>query len=104
MSRRERGHWVDPSFKGVTYDPELDHDRLSTQMEHVRGVMLTSTGWLTLRELEDTLGYPQASISARLRQLRAEGHDVQRRRRGNPKLGIWEYRCARREPKQERLF
>ena len=82
----------------------LDGERLSTQMQHVRGVMLASTGWLTLREIEDTLGYPQASISARLRDLRKEGFDVQRRRRGNPKLGYFEYRCVRREARQERLF
>lgn len=88
-----------------TLIPALDGERLATQMQHVRGVMLASTGWLTLREIEDTLGYPQASISARLRQLRSERiYEVLRRRRGKEKRGVWEYRAVRREPKQERLF
>jgi len=91
-------------IQGQTYEPQFDQERLSTQMQHVRGLMLTTLAWLTLREIEDSLGYPQASISARLRDLRKEGFDVQRRRRGNPKLGLLEYRVVRKEAKQERLF
>jgi hypothetical protein len=94
---------------GATYEPIHDEQRLNRQLDKVRELMEyadLNDRWMTLSEIEVILGpgFPQASVSARLRQLRSMGHDVQRRRRGNPKLGIHEYRVARREPMQERLF
>ena len=35
---------------------------------------------------------PEASISARLRDFRKHGLSVERRRRGDPRAGLWEYR------------
>jgi hypothetical protein len=51
-------------------------------------------GWRTLREIEVALGFPQASISARLRDLRKPsfgGFVVKRRRRSS---GTWEYQVT----------
>lgn len=39
-------------------------------------------------------GAPEASASARLRDLRRAGLTVERRRRGDPKAGLWEYRVG----------
>jgi DNA-binding Lrp family transcriptional regulator len=36
--------------------------------------------WRTLREISEAIGASEASVSARLRQLRGMGHTVDRRR------------------------
>lgn len=56
-------------FDGATYEPVRDRKRLSKQFERVRDLMLDGQ-WRTLREIADTLGIPEASASARLRDLR----------------------------------
>jgi hypothetical protein len=51
--------------------------------------------WRTLAEIEEITEDPQASISARLRDLRKERfgeHEVARRRRGSGQRGLFEYR------------
>jgi|WetSurMetagenome_2_1015567.scaffolds.fasta_scaffold306846_3 hypothetical protein len=80
-------------FGGTTYERELDHDRLQTQLRRVREIMLDGRWW-TLAELESHLGYPQASVSARIRDLRKEkfgGFEVARRRITG---GLFEYRVV----------
>jgi len=82
-------------FDGKTYDEERDRARLSRQINRVFEAM-RDRRWHTLGELEDRLGHPQASISARLRDLRKDkfgGYRVKRRYVGN---GLWEYKL--REP------
>ena len=85
----------------TTLVASLDGKRLAHQLAAVRAFMLNRINWFTLREIENCLGYPQASISARLRELRKLGYTVERRRRSQ---GTHEYRVVPREPKQERLF
>ena len=83
----------EPDFDGETYDRRLDHGRLTTQQKQVYGVMCSGS-WLTLAELEERTGFPQASISARLRDLRKDkfgGYNIERRRRSQ---GTFEYRLA----------
>ena len=84
-------------FDGSTYVPEFDRARLNAQQ--VRVFDATSNGqWFTLGEIQDATwlrtGHrdPEASVSARLRDLRKIGCTVERRRRGDPKAGLWEYR------------
>lgn len=80
---------------GPDYDPELDGERVAKQMETIRDFMLRHEGFLTLSEIEVATGYPPASISAQLRHLRKERfglHLVEKRRRGDGKAGLWEYR------------
>jgi len=58
-------------FDGNTYDTKRDYRRLSTQLISVREFLEDHRGsFFTLAELEHELDYPQASISARLRDLR----------------------------------
>lgn len=81
-------------FGGATYEPEVDGPRLSHQLRRVQ--MLMADGrWRTLREMAEVLGHPEASLSARLRDLRKPafgGCTVERRRRGEPANGLFEYR------------
>ena len=56
-------------FDGATYDPEKDRKRLAVQLGTVKEIM-SDHEWYTLCQLEGLTGFPQASISARLRDLR----------------------------------
>lgn len=80
-------------FDGATYDQERDGDRLGAQMKAVRDLMLSlDWGWMRLSSIAAKTGYPEASVSARLRDLRKTkfgAYNVERRYVAN---GIWEYR------------
>lgn len=85
-----------PQFNGSNYEPEHDFHRLKNQHDRVRNAMLRG-GWYTLGELEAATGDPAASISAQLRHLRKPrfgGWIIEKRRRMNPKVGLWEYRIT----------
>ena len=91
------------TFGGVTYDEELDGKRLGKQLDTVRARLLDIGDWLTLAEMEAVFAYqyPQASISARLRDLRKPkfgGFVVERRRRHEAERGIFEYRVVKPSP------
>lgn len=116
-----------PHFDGETYDPVLDHARLSRQVDRVLSVLFRvrrdgdevahtlgadpeDYGWRTLDELLALLGsgISQTSLSARLRDLRKPrfgGFQVDRRRREpTVEAGLWEYRLAGQlRPVQQRL-
>jgi len=82
-----------PKVKGTTFDPALDGPRPGRQLADVRRVMGFGQ-WLTLAEIATITGAPEASVSARLRDLRRPehgGHEVKRRRRGEAKRGLFEY-------------
>ena len=90
-----------PDFKGSDYVPELDRVRLTGQLLRVFEYM-SNGKWRTLREIGDAINEPEASISAQLRNLKKDGmnkqnvnyggHEVPKRRRGNKKSGLWEYK------------
>jgi len=70
-------------FKGETFDEKRDGQRLRTQLERVRDFM-ADRRWHTLKEIGTACEAPEASVSARLRDLKAEHRFVGK--------GIWEYR------------
>lgn len=75
---------------GATYDEDRDGDRLNRQMRDVFRIV-SSGGWFTLDELASRTGHPEASISARLRDLRKArhgGHTVNKTYLGH---GLWAY-------------
>jgi hypothetical protein len=85
-------------INALTYEPPIDDKRILPQRERILRFMLerSSLGWLTLREISDALGHPEASISARLRDFRKDvfgAYQVDRRRRVDMK-GTWEYRVV----------
>ena len=80
-------------FDGATYVPALDKNRLGRQMKQVFALM-SDGQWRTLAEIEAATWEPQASISARLRDLRKPrwgSYTVNRRRRGDGARGLFEY-------------
>jgi len=83
-----------PRFDGATFSPEHDEARLGAQMSRVLTVMRDGE-WRTLAELSRAAEAPEASVSARLRDLRKArfgAWTIARRRRGEPARGLWEYR------------
>lgn len=111
-----------PEHDGPGLEPS-DQARLSTLLERVRAFMVFgrfiidvdeheerelwtkvdltpvefAERWFTLREISSYTGGSEASVSARLRDLRKPkfgGWDVQRRHRGDPKKGLFEYRAV----------
>ncbi|MEL6396610.1 MAG: hypothetical protein AAFQ71_11500 [Planctomycetota bacterium] len=88
-----------PLFDGRTFEAEFDADRLRGQLKAVFELMRDGC-WRTLGEIKDQIGKGgEASISARLRDLRKDdfgGWDVERRRRGEPSDGLFEYRLGHR--------
>jgi biotin operon repressor len=83
-------------FDGDTYEPEFDQERLATQMGRV-WLALREGEWLSLREIADRVDAPEASVSARIRDLRKQrfgSHEVARRHRGERGSGLFEYQLA----------
>ena len=86
----------DLNFDGVTVVPELDRERLMGQLAHVLALM-SDGEWRTLKEIAGDK-YSEAGVSARLRDLRKPrfgGYTVDRRRRGDGRAGLFEYRVAK---------
>jgi len=84
-------------FDGATYEPALDKERLQTQLGKVYRLMLDGV-WRTLAEIAEVAGGSEAGCSARLRDLRKErlgSYRIERRRRGEGKRGLFEYRMDR---------
>lgn len=80
-------------FDGATFDYQRDGARLGFQASVVWTLMLDGQ-WRTLWQIAQMTGAPEASISARLRDLRKPkfgGHEVERRYVG---AGEWEYRVV----------
>lgn len=83
-------------FDGSTFDSLLDGERLTKQLGTVRTLMMDQV-WRTLPEISRLTRFPEASISARLRDLRKEkfgSYRVERRRKEGARV-IWEYRVLR---------
>lgn len=85
---------MDFTFQGETYLPDRDKARLSKQLNAVRSFMLDSQ-WHTLSHISEATGAPQASVSARLRDLRTPrgGSFIIQRR--YVERGLFEYRLVR---------
>jgi hypothetical protein len=84
-----------PDFDGETYEHERDYDRLTSQLGRVRELMADGE-WRTLAAISSIAGCPEASVSARLRDLRKPkfgGYTVERGYAGD---GLWQYRLLLR--------
>jgi biotin operon repressor len=95
---------VGAEFDGETYDPEKDKARLTGQLLKVYDTMKDGH-WVTLRYVAAATGASEASVSARIRDLRKEkfgGFTVERKRSEKHK-GLWHYRIKAEDPKQLRL-
>ena len=92
-------NYTGPHFDGQTYVASFDHTRLTGQLQRVHSV-LKDGHWWTLRDLSIMAHGPEASIGARLRDLRKDkfgGYTVDRKRLSG---GLFAYRLEI-EPQQE---
>jgi hypothetical protein len=86
---------LDGPRQGETYDGDLDYDRLNEQAKRVYLAMIDMQ-WHTLAYLAERTGDPEASVSARLRDLRKPrfgSHEIATRRVPGVQ-GLWEYRLT----------
>ncbi len=84
-----------PGFDCDTNDPTHDHLRLTGQTQRVLDVMADGR-WRTLAELAEATGDPEASVSARLRDLRKPKFGGYRIERQRLTAGSHAYRLRRR--------
>ena len=80
------------NFPGETFDRERDGARLAAQEGRVYDLMKDGQ-FRGLREIAAITGDPEASVSARLRGLRHDGHTVERKYISR---GLWHYRMRAR--------
>jgi len=88
------------TFDGPDYNPDLDRKRLTGQIKRIFDCMLDGR-WRTLGEIRAITGDPEASISAQLRHLRKRrfgGHLIEKRRRGDETVGLFEYKLIPNMP------
>ena len=88
---------TEPQFDGPGLEPH-DHKRLSKQLQALFTILtsIPEYPWWTLAELAGRMQAPEASVSARLRDLRKPkfgGHTIERRR-CHRNGGQYEYRLA----------
>lgn len=85
-------------FNGSDYEPALDNERLTGQIERVFNCMKDGK-WRGLAEISEITGDGEASISAQLRHLRKErfgNHTVEKERVGDPSNGYFKYKLITR--------
>jgi hypothetical protein len=82
---------VPPEFDGATYEPARDGGRLHAQLTRVYAILRDGT-WHTLPELARKTGDPEASISARIRDLRKVKFGGRTIHRRYVDRGLHEYR------------
>lgn len=81
-------------FEGATYVASLDRERLGEQLLRVIDAMADGK-WRSLREIAQITDDPEASISARLRDIRklygTNAMASRRRPSVDARKGVWEY-------------
>lgn len=89
--------WTPPAIygdrDGETFDRKRDLDRLNRQARAVYEYM-SHGQWRTLADISAATGHPEASVSARLRDMKKEkfgGFTVEKRYIAN---GLWQYRVT----------
>lgn len=90
-----------PPVMGKTFDKKVDGERLSSQQRRVEELMSDGEPRTLLQiaiALRKLYGahFPEASISARLRDMRRAGYTIERSRK-TPKSGLWIYTAVKAE-------
>lgn len=99
MEQQELFAWKPPEpfiAHGQTFITIQDSKRLGEQCQRVHDAFKAHLGiWLTLSQLSDLTGDPEASISARYRQLKTEFGFPMERDRLKEGRGTYIYRMVR---------
>lgn len=80
-------------FGGSTYSEARDHERLRGLLLRVY-TQLADGQWHTLRELAEKCGGSEASVSARIRDLRKQAHGSHKVEHEFVERGLWRYRLS----------
>jgi hypothetical protein len=80
-------------FDGRSFVQARDGERLATQHTRILEAM-QSGGWWTLRELSAATGAPEASVSARIRDLKKTRFGSHKIESQYVRRGLWQYRMA----------
>jgi len=86
---------VRPPMDGETFDPQQDGPRLHRQLARVKARMSDGC-WHSLKDLAYDTGASEASVSARIRDLRKQkfgGYTVERQRLKDGS-GLWFYKLV----------
>jgi len=83
--------WDPPEPLGETFDAARDGKRLAAQARRVLAATL-GRGWRNLGEIARETGDPEASVSARLRDIRRAGFRVERKYQ---ERGLWLYQVVK---------
>jgi len=81
-------------FDGADYQPTLDQQRLTGQLDTIRSIMLDQR-WHTVDDIVAKTRFPANSVQAQLRNLRKPrfgGYQVEKRRVTD--TGLYEYRLG----------
>jgi len=92
----------EPHFDGDDYVHERDFNRLMPQLQKVKQYM-EENNWVTLSELSNATGAPEASASAALRDLRKKKfgfRTVSRRYEGN---GLYAYKLEEADYEEPKI-
>lgn len=96
LEHHARDRSKDPRFDGSDIVPELDQSRLTGQIKRIFGLVKDGK-YRTLSEISQLTGDGESSVSAQLRNLKKErfgSHTLNKRRRGYPQEGLWEYQLV----------
>ncbi len=85
------GEHIRPDFDGKTYERGRDRARLTAQLDAVR-MFMRDQDWHTLEQISKATGAPQASVSARLRDLRKPKFGRHTIERSHVTRGLFRYR------------
>lgn len=91
-----------PEFDGDTFEPSRDTERLTAQLESVKALMLDGRP-RTLAEIAEQVHAPEASVSARLRDLRKPRFGSYVVEREHVRRGLFRYAVKPPAP-EGRLF
>jgi hypothetical protein len=86
---------INPEFGGSTFDHKRDAADFRCQLDRTRGIMLGG-GWHTLEYLASEVGCSEATVSARLRDLRKPrygAYNIEKRVKVGTKR-VYEYRMG----------
>ena len=96
MTQLQLEDYRGPDFDGRTYEHDRDYQRLGAQSKRVFAA-ITDGHWHTLSSISGRTGDPEASVSARLRDLRKGKFGRWKVERRNLGRGTWQYRLAGKE-------
>jgi hypothetical protein len=81
-------------FDGSTFQPERDGERLRSQLQRVRDLMIDGQ-WRTLQQIAHHVGGSEAGVSARLRDLRKPRNGAYTVNRRHVEDGLHEYQVVK---------